>query len=133
MTALFVSAFLGAASTIALLFVKVEMERLFHRRKDFPLLHVVNVLVTGGVVAISYYLFSDIHIEISEIKETKRFFYVYAGALQLILPMYAVIALLFQQRRKKQRKYTTSKDKKVLYINEKYLARRYDDYHSKTS
>jgi protein-S-isoprenylcysteine O-methyltransferase Ste14 len=128
MTALVISALLGIVLTVGSLYVKAELERRFNRRRKIPLLHAVNVLVISAVIASSYYMFSDRNLSI----DSKRLFYVYFGAMQLLLPIYALICLLFSKREKK---YTRSADKKVLYIKEKYLAprRRDDDYHSKTS
>lgn len=133
MAALIVSMLLSVVSVVVLLFVKGQIERIFFRWKDIPFLHVVNVLIAGLIVAVSYYTFSDINVQLAKIKWTKQFLYVYAGAIELVLPMYVLGYWLVRKRKEREKKYTRSKDKKVLYINEKYLARRRDDYHSKTS
>jgi amino acid transporter len=133
MTALLVSLLLCIISVAVLLFVKEQIERIFFRWKDVPFLHVINVLIAGLIVAVSYYTFSDIGVHLSKMTWTKQFLYVYAGATELVLPMYIFGCWLVRKRKEREKKYTRSKDKKVLYINEKYLARRRDDYHSKTS
>jgi uncharacterized membrane protein len=131
MAALVISALLGITLTVGSLCVKAELERRFNRCRKIPLLHAVNVLVISMVIASSYYMFSGRNISI----DGKQLFYVYFGAIQLLLPVYALMCVLFSKREKKEKKYTTSADKKVLYIKEKYLAprRHDDDYHSKTS
>jgi amino acid transporter len=133
MAALLVSLLLCVISAAVLLFVKEQIERIFFRWKDVPSLHVMNVLIAGLIVATSYYMFSDIDVHLSKMTWTKQFLYVYAGAIELFLPMYILGCWLVRKRKEREKKYTPSKDKKVLYINEKYLARRRDDYHSKTS
>jgi amino acid transporter len=133
MAALLVSLLLCVISAAVLLFVKEQIERIFFRWKDVPFLHVMNVLIAGGIVATSYYMFSDIDVHLSKMTWTKQFLYVYAGAIELFLPMYILGCWFVRKRKEREKKYTPSKDKKVLYINEKYLARRRDDYHSKTS
>lgn len=128
MTALIISTFLGVALTIASLFGKTEIERRFNRRRKISLLHAVNVLAIGAIIAISYYMLANISLH------GKQLFYVYFGAIQLLLPIYTLVSVWFAKREKKVKKYTTSADKKVLYIKQKYLASRRDDhYHSKTS
>jgi hypothetical protein len=135
MAALFISMLLCVTSVIVLLFVKEQIERMFFRWKDVPFLHVVNVLVAGVIVAASYYRFSDIRIHLSTIASAKQFLYVFIGATELVLPIYLLGCWIVRKRKRREKKYTRSKDKKVLYINEKYLVRRRDrhDYHSKTS
>jgi amino acid transporter len=135
MAALFISMLLCVTSVVVLLFVKGQIERMFFRWKDVPFLHVINVFVTGVIVAASYYRFSDIRIHLSSLAFAKQFLYVFIGATELVLPIYLLGSWFVRKRKRREKKYTRSKDKKVLYINEKYLARRRDrhDYHSKTS
>ena len=135
MAALFISMLFCASSIAVLLLVKEQIERMFFRWKDVPFLHVINFLVAGFIVAVSYYKLSDIELHLSTMASAKQFLYVFIGALELVLPIYLLGCWLFRKRKRREKKYTRSKDKKVLYINEKYLARRRDshDYHSKTS
>ncbi|GGJ66052.1 NADH:ubiquinone oxidoreductase subunit 4 (subunit M) [Anoxybacillus voinovskiensis] len=128
MTALFVSAVLGVVLTAASLYVKAAIERRFYRRKKIPSLHAVNVLAIGGVIASVYYSLANMSLH------GKQLFYVYFGAIELLLPLYVLFGIWFARYEKKEKKYTTSADKKVLYIKQKYLThRRHDHYHSKTS
>jgi hypothetical protein len=135
MAALFISILLCVSSIVVLLLVKEQIERMFFRWKDVLFLHVINVLVAGGVVAVSYYKLSDIELHLSTMASTRQFLYVFIGALELVLPIYLLGCWLIRKQKGKVKKYTRSKDKKILYINEKYLARRrgHNDYHSKTS
>jgi hypothetical protein len=135
MAALFISMLLCVISVVVLLFVKRQIERMFFRWKDVPFLHVINVFAAGVIVAASYYRFSDIRIHLSSLASAKQFLYVFIGATELVLPIYLLGSWLVWKRKGQEKKYTRSKDKKVLYINEKYLARRRDrqHYHSKTS
>ncbi|GCD82424.1 hypothetical protein PTHTG4_14860 [Parageobacillus thermoglucosidasius] len=116
MAALIVSMLLSVVSVIVLLFAKEWIERLFFRWKDIPFLHVVNVLIAGGIVAASYYTFSDIGVQLAKIKWTEQFLYVYAGAIEIVLPMYIFGYWFVRKRKEREKKYTRSKDKKVLYI-----------------
>ncbi|MCZ0755700.1 hypothetical protein [Anoxybacillus sp. J5B_2022] len=128
MTALIVSAVLGVVLTAATLYAKAAIERRFNRRRKIPALHAVNVLAIGAIIASSYYMLANMSLH------GKQIFYVYFGAIELLLPIYVLFGVWFDRYEKKTKKYTTSADKKVLYIKQKYLAhRRNDHYHSKTS
>jgi amino acid transporter len=135
MAALFISMLLCVISIAVLLLAKEQIERMFFRWKDIPFLHVINVLVAGFIVAVSYYQLSDVELHLSTMTSAKQFLYVFIGAVELVLPIYLLGCWLIRKRKGREKKYTRSKDKKVLYINEKYLARRrdHDHYHSKTS
>lgn len=130
MTALIVSAFLAVTLTVVLLGAKAKVERTFNRRRKIPLLHAANVLIVAGAMAASYYMLSQ-----PPSSPKPSFVYMYLGAVQLLLPIYAFISVLFAQNEKKEKKYTRSDDRKVLYIKEEYLAGKRQDrhYHSKTS
>lgn len=128
MTALVVSSVLGVVLTAASLYAKAAIERRFYRRKKIPSLHAINVLAIGVAIASVYYLLANMSLH------GKQLFYVYFGAIELLLPIYVLFSIVFDRYEKKAKKYTTSADKKVLYIKQKYLShRRHDHYHSKTS
>ncbi|WP_027409207.1 hypothetical protein [Anoxybacteroides tepidamans] len=131
MAALIVSLFLAVALTVGGLYTKAELERKFNRRKKLAFLHAVNVLIISAAITYSYCILS----KSPTLFHGKQFFYVYLGAVQLLLPIYAFISVLIVQNGKREKKYTTSEDKKVLYIKEEYLAKKRQDrhYHSKTS
>ncbi|MBB3908002.1 hypothetical protein [Anoxybacteroides rupiense] len=130
MTALIASAFLSIILTMVLLSIKAVIERKFNRRRKISSLHVANVLLLGIIIAGLYYILSEANSRPS----FPSFFYVYFGAIQLLLPIYALVCIGFSKYERKRKKYIISPDKKVLYIKEEYLARgRHDNYQSKTS
>lgn len=116
MVALTVSMLLSVVSVVVLLFVKNQIERKFFRWKDIPFLHVVNVLIAGGIVAVSYYTFSDIGVQLAKIKWTKQFLYVYAGAIELVLPMYLFGYWLVRKRKEREKNIREAKIKKCCIL-----------------
>ncbi|OKO95329.1 hypothetical protein RA955_10760 [Geobacillus proteiniphilus] len=135
MAALALSLLLCVVSIAALLWVKGQVERLLFRWRSVPLLHAVNVVIIAAIVAGMYYRLSGIDVYLRDLADINGFWYVFAGTMQLVLPLYLFSCWLIARRREREKKYTRSKDKKVLYINERYLARRHrGDYRrSKTS
>ncbi|EPR26421.1 hypothetical protein I656_03944 [Geobacillus sp. WSUCF1] len=135
MAALALSLLVCVVSIAALLWVKGQVERLLFRWRSVPLLHAVNVVIIAAIVADMYYRLSGIDVYLRDLADINGFWYVFAGAMQLVFPLYLFSCWLVARRREREKKYTRSKDKKVLYINERYLARRHrGDYRrSKTS
>ncbi|MGZ0085588.1 hypothetical protein ACWNXI_08395 [Caldibacillus thermoamylovorans] len=135
MTALALSLLLCGALITGLLWLKGQVERVLFRWRNVPFLHAVNIVVIAAVVAASYYRWSGIGIYLRDLADISGFWYVFAGAMQLVLPLYLFTCWLAARWREREKKYTRSEDKKVLYINERYLARRHrgDDRRSKTS
>ncbi|NNU82940.1 hypothetical protein ETC05_03485 [Geobacillus sp. BMUD] len=135
MAALALSLLLCVVSIAVLLWIKGQVERLLFRWRSVPLLHAVNVVIIAAIVADMYYRLSGIDVYLRDLANINGFWYVFAGAMQLVFPLYLFSCWLVARRREREKKYTRSKDKKVLYINERYLARRHrGDYRrSKTS
>jgi len=134
MAALALSLLLCIVLIAVSLWIKGQVERFLFRWRSVPLLHAANIIAVAAIVAAMYYRLGGLDVYLSDLAGISGFWYVFAGATQLILPLYLLACWLLARRRGREKKYTRSKDKKVLYINERYLARRHrDDYHSKTS
>ncbi|MFC0297203.1 hypothetical protein [Geobacillus jurassicus] len=135
MAALALSLLLCVISIAVLLWLKGQVERLLFRWRSVPFLHAINVAAVAAIVAAAYYRLSGIDVYLRDLADINGFWYVFVGAMQLVLPLYLFSCWLINRRREREKKYTRSKDKKVLYINERYLARRHrsDDRRSKTS
>lgn len=134
MAALALSLLLCVVLIAASLWIKGQVERFLFRWRSIPLLHAANIVAVAAIVAVTYYRLGGIDVYLRDLADISGFWYVFAGAMQLILPLYLFACWLLARRRRREKKYTRSKDKKVLYINERYLARRHrDDYRSKTS
>ncbi|ABO66796.1 MULTISPECIES: hypothetical protein [Geobacillus] len=134
MAALALSLLLCIVLIAVSLWVKGQIERFLFRWRNIPLLHAANIVAIAAIVAAIYYRLGGIDVYLRNLTEISGFWYVFIGAMQLILPLYLFACWLLARQREREKKYTRSKDKKVLYINEKYLARRHrDHYRSKTS
>jgi hypothetical protein len=134
MAALALALLLCVVSIAASLWLKEQVERVLFRWRNVPVLHAANIVIIAAIVAVAYYRLSGIGVYLRDLADIDGFWYVFAGTTQLVLPLYLFACWLLARRRGREKKYTRSKDKKVLYINERYLARRHrDDYRSKTS
>ncbi|RAK18444.1 hypothetical protein B0I26_11076 [Anoxybacillus vitaminiphilus] len=132
MWAVFLSICLGSISIVASLYVKSELERAFNRRRKIFALHIANIWIINIVIAGSYYIFSGLFLKENGIEVVKAFSYIFLVSLEFSVPFYMIAAFLFEDWKKRQKKYTTSEDKKILYIKEKYLSKN-NHYNSKTS
>jgi hypothetical protein len=132
MWAVFLSVCLGSVSILASLYVKSELERAINRRRKMFSLHIVNVWIINIVIAGSYYIFSGLFSKANGIEIVKEISYIFLVSLEFSVPFYIIASFLFEDWKKRQKKYTTSKDKKILYIKEKYLSKN-NHYDSKTS
>jgi hypothetical protein len=133
MWAVFLSVYLGIISIIASLYVKSELERAINRRRKIFVLHIVNIWIVNIVIAGSYYVFSGLFLKANGIDVVKEFSYIFLVSLEFSAPFYMIASFLFADWKKRQKKYTTSEDKKILYIKEKYLSSKNNHYDSKTS
>jgi hypothetical protein len=133
MWAVFLSVCLGIISILASLYVKSELERAVNRRRKMFALHIVNIWIISIVIAGSYYIFSGLFSKANGIEVVKEFSYIFLVSLEFSAPFYMIASFLFEDWKKRQKKYTTSEDRKVLYIKEKYLSSKNNHYDSKTS
>jgi hypothetical protein len=133
MWTVFLSVCLGSISILASLYVKSELERAINRRRKMFALHIVNIWIINIVIASSYYIFSGLFSRGNGIEVVKEFSYTFLVSLEFSVPVYMIVSFLFENWKKRQKKYTTSEDKKILYIKEKYLSSKNNRYDSKTS
>jgi hypothetical protein len=133
MIATFLSACLGIISIFASLYVKAELERALNRRKKIFLLHIANIWIINIVTASSYYLISGMFSKARGVEVIRELSYIFLVSLEISVPFYVIFAILYEEWKKRQKKYTISEDKKVLYIKEKYLSSKGNNYNSKTS
>jgi hypothetical protein len=133
MWAVFLSICLGSISIFAALYVKSELERAINYRRKIFALHIVNIWIVNIVIAGTYFIFSGLFAKASGIEVVKEYSYIFVVSLEFSVPFYILASFLFTEWKKRQKKYTTSEDKKILYIKEKYLSSKNNHYNSKTS
>jgi hypothetical protein len=133
MWAVFLSICFGSISIFAALYVKSELERAINHRRQIFALHIVNIWIVNIVIAGTYFIFSGLFAKASGIEVVKEYSSIFVVSLEFSVPFYIIASFLFEEWKKRQKKYTTSEDKKILYIKEKYLSSKNNHYNSKTS
>lgn len=115
----FVSLIVIVVSVFVTLFVKEELERLFHQTKAVVAFHICNVIIT-----LMFSLVVQTVVTVYILGHELKFLVSALILLLMILPIYFFGHLAFEKYKTVYRKFTPAENGKVIVLNERYLKKK---------